>query len=112
MARTNNFLKKVKKGMPEKRGLTFRTYHRAKGLEADIAIMLEDCRAGSSHPFRNAVYKASSRFPEGYTYDRAKEDETYRLAYVGVTRGRRRVHWFVKDRAKAYAAAVYGNFGP
>jgi superfamily I DNA/RNA helicase len=109
MARSNRFLKKVSSGMRKHKGLLFRTYHKAKGLEADIAIMLEDCKPGENYPLRDAIYEASKRFPLGQTYTLAKSDEAYRLAYVGVTRGRRRVHWFVPDIKKSSTAAVYGS---
>lgn len=76
-------------------GLTICTYHKAKGLEADVAFMIDDCRAGDSHPLRNLIYRVSGMYP-GYSYDRACADEALRLAYVGITRGRRRVVWHVK----------------
>jgi superfamily I DNA/RNA helicase len=112
MARSNRCLAKIRSKLPKKPGLKLCTYHQAKGLEADIAIMVEDCLSGDHHPFRNAVYEASGRFPDGHTYDRSTADEAYRLAYVGVTRGKRRVHWFVPDADKRFASAVYGRSGP
>ncbi|MCC4622425.1 UvrD-helicase domain-containing protein [Xanthomonas cassavae CFBP 4642] len=46
---------------PEKNyaGLRVCTYHQAKGLEADVAILIEDCVPGDSHPLRNMIYAAS-----------------------------------------------------
>lgn len=109
MTRGNAMRQSLEKVLPERPGLAIRTYHRAKGLEADIAIMIGDCDAGPPHPFRNAVYAASGRFEPEYTYEQAKEDEAYRLAYVGVTRGKRRTHWFVADLATSFAAAAFGD---
>ncbi|WP_369517334.1 hypothetical protein, partial [Escherichia coli] len=40
-------------------GLAISTYHKAKGLEADVAFMIDDCRAGSPHPLRNLIYRVS-----------------------------------------------------
>lgn len=109
MARSNRFLAKIKDGLPRRRGLRLCTYHQAKGLEADIAIMVEDCLPGASHSFRNMVYEASGC--SVHSYDQSKADEAYRLAYVGVTRGKHRVHWFVPDDAR-FASNAYGSIGP
>jgi ATP-dependent exoDNAse (exonuclease V) beta subunit len=92
MTRNNAMRKAIRSVLPKLKGLSVKTYHRAKGLEADIAFMVGDCEQGDSHPFRNAAYDASGRF-SGYTYEQAQEDEAYRLAYVGVTRGKRRTLW-------------------
>lgn len=104
MSRGNEILKALKKVLPKLEGLSLKTYHGAKGLEADIAVMVDDCRPGDVHPFRNLVYDASGRFPDDFTYEQAKEDEAYRLGYVGITRGKRRVYWFVRDLATGFAA--------
>jgi len=71
--------------------------------------MIGDCDPGLAHPFRNAVYEASERFTNGYSYEQAKNDEAYRLAYVGVTRGKRRTFWFISEHAHSFAAAAYGT---
>lgn len=61
-------------------------------------------------PFRNLVYDASGRFD--HSYDLSKEDESFRLAYVGVSRGKRRTHWFVVDGRGRFASKAYGSEGP
>lgn len=107
MARSNTLSKALRDVLPITPGLEVCTYHKAKGLEADIAIMVGDCSNGEYHPFRNMVYTASERFPSSYTYEQAKADEAYRLAYVGVTRGRRRTHWVIPEHASSFAASAY-----
>jgi superfamily I DNA/RNA helicase len=82
------------------------TYHQAKGLEADTAIMIEDCSPGRPFPFRNMVFEASGSYPN-YSYDQSAIDEAYRLAYVGVTRGRRRVVWAVPEVDASTSAKVF-----
>ena len=88
-------------------GLRICTYHQAKGLEADVAILIEDCDPGDTHPLRNLLYRYSGVFRKDYTYDQAARDEAYRLAYVGVTRGRRRVFWKVQTIEKTVTAKCY-----
>jgi superfamily I DNA/RNA helicase len=90
-------------------GLQICTYHQAKGLEADIAILIQDCAPGPSHPLRNTFYAASGVFDEGYTYDDAGADEAFRLGYVGVTRARRRVFWLVPDIETTVGARIYSE---
>jgi len=89
------------------KGLSFHTYHQAKGLQADTAIMIEPCLIPASYPLRNAIYAASGLFPADYTYDLAMADEALRLAYVGVTRGRRRVYWQVYDLTSSESARLF-----
>lgn len=82
------------------------TYHEAKGLEAETAILVEDCAPGRPFPLRNMVFEASGRYPN-YSYDQSVIDEAYRLAYVGVTRGRRRVLWAVPEVEATTSAKVF-----
>ena len=68
------------------------TIHRAKGLQAEVAIILDDCHPPEPHPLRNALYAYSGFFSN--SYDQAMQDESLRLAYVAVTRGVSRVFWY------------------
>ncbi len=77
------------------------TIHRAKGLQAEVAIVVDDCLPGEKHPLRNAVYAASGFFRN--SYDQAMEDESLRLAYVAITRGVSRVLWYTRKAQGATA---------
>ena len=68
--------------------------HRAKGLQAEVAIILDDCLPVEKHPLRNALY-AQCGFFTG-SYDQAMQDEARRLAYVAITRGVSRVLWYTR----------------
>lgn len=68
------------------------TIHRAKGLQAEVAIILDDCLPPEAHPLRNALYAYSGFFSN--SYDQAMQDESLRLAYVAITRGVSRVLWY------------------
>lgn len=68
------------------------TIHRAKGLQAEVAIILDDCHPPELHPLRNALYAYSGFFSN--SYDQAMQDESLRLAYVAITRGVSRVFWY------------------
>ncbi|VVE20095.1 UvrD-helicase domain-containing protein [Pandoraea terrigena] len=103
MSRTNTVIDKLKALLEARAGILFYTYHRAKGLQAEVAVMIEDCSYDQVHKLRNRVYVASGLFDVNYTYDMAALDEAYRLAYVGATRGRRRTFWFVDSVAGASA---------
>ncbi|MET3650692.1 UvrD-helicase domain-containing protein [Dyella japonica] len=111
MTRSNSTRRALKNALEKRIGLRLMTYHRAKGLQATVAIMVGDCSPGETHPFRNAVYESSGRFPIGVTYDNAQADEALRLAYVGVTRGKRRVLWAVENLQSSYSAEAYGSRG-
>ncbi|MDN7878729.1 UvrD-helicase domain-containing protein [Burkholderia aenigmatica] len=74
-------------------GVAFHTFHGSKGLQGEVAILCDNCDYDMKHVFRNAVYKASGQFSQ--TYDEAAKDEALRLAYVAITRGVRRVIWFL-----------------
>jgi superfamily I DNA/RNA helicase len=102
MCRKNKLIEKIerefKKIFPKNSGVVFYTYHRSKGLQGEVAIMVEDTHYDQVHVFRNQVYAVTGLFDEGYTYDVAMADEAKRLAYVGVTRGKQRVFWFVEEK--------------
>ncbi len=105
MARSNDVLGKisdeVNRFVKKDSGIVFYTYHKAKGLQGEVAVMVEDTNYDQTHVFRNSVYCASGLFPDGYTYDEAAVDESKRLAYVGITRGKQRVFWYVKEAVGA-----------
>jgi hypothetical protein len=108
MTRSRALSQRLVKAMPASRfpGMRICTYHQAKGLEADVAVMVGDCAPGESHPLRNMFYAASGMYV-GYSYDDASADEALRLAYVGVTRARRRVVWQVRKATPGGTAVVY-----
>ncbi|MDY0328861.1 MAG: hypothetical protein RBR52_00005 [Thiomonas sp.] len=62
-----------------------------------MAVLCGDCVYEAQHDLRNAVYARAGIFSQ--SYDQACQDEAARLAYVGVTRGMRRVFWCV-DKPK------------
>ncbi|MFC6949660.1 UvrD-helicase domain-containing protein [Paraburkholderia dipogonis] len=105
MSRTNAVIDELEKLLKGQTGILFYTYHRAKGLQAEVAVMVEDCSYDQIHKLRNRIYAVSGLFDAKYTYDRAALDEAYRLAYVGATRGRRRTFWFV-DSAEGAATRL------
>jgi superfamily I DNA/RNA helicase len=67
-----------------------KTFHGAKGLEADFVLMLEDCTMPPTHPLRDFVFTLSD-LPS--TYTQTIEEEARRLAYVAMTRARTGVLW-------------------
>jgi len=90
LSRTNEGLmpfRKISKGNK----ITLLTMHRAKGLEADYVIIKGDCNYLSSSPLRNAIY-AQARMLN--SYDVAQQDESLRLAYVSITRAKKKAWWF------------------
>ncbi|HDQ3766435.1 hypothetical protein FCZ59_20415 [Escherichia coli] len=93
LGRTKNVLDKVKKaGKKFPSGVVFHTIHAAKGLQGEVAIILEDSLSVKGHIFRNRVYEATGFF--SLDYDASMRDEAIRLAYVAITRGVKRVYWF------------------
>ncbi len=97
MSRKNSVIDQLSTKLGNRRGLLVYTYHRSKGLQAEVAIMVEDCAYEQNHKLRNRVYATTGLFENGYDYDQAMRDEAFRLAYVGATRGRRRTYWFVSE---------------
>ena len=113
LCRTNKTLNDLKDAIRNKTtrtpGLAFYTFHSAKGLQGETAIIFEDAEYASSHLLRNAIY-AQAKTEQGerifrQSYDQAMTDEAYRLAYVAVTRGMKRVFWFVD--AQKHASKVF-----
>jgi superfamily I DNA/RNA helicase len=94
--------KLIEERLGEDSGVVFFTYHGAKGLQGEVAVMIGDCAYDSTNHFRNQIYQVARLGNADYSYDDAMTDETFRLGYVGVTRGRRRTIWFAQNRGGAF----------
>ncbi|UCJ15335.1 UvrD-helicase domain-containing protein [Pseudomonas sp. MM211] len=94
LGRRNETLKDLQAGLDRKLPVKAYTIHRAKGLQAEVAIIIDDCLPPTPHPLRNALYAYCGFFAN--SYDQAMADESLRLGYVAVTRGVSRVLWFVR----------------
>jgi DNA helicase IV len=95
LSRRNEPLKAITAQLDKKLPVKAYTIHRAKGLQAEVAIILDDCMPATPHPLRNALYAYSGFFSN--SYDQAMQDESLRLAYVAVTRGVSRVFWYCQN---------------
>lgn len=95
MSRGNAALKTLNSQLERQPGIRTCTIHRAKGLQAEVAIVLDDGQPLQPHPLRNALYAVSGHFQQ--SYDEACADEALRLSYVAVTRGVSRVLWFTRQ---------------
>ncbi|SDI39039.1 UvrD/REP helicase N-terminal domain-containing protein [Pseudomonas flavescens] len=102
LGRRNETLKEVQAGLGRKLPVKAYTIHRAKGLQAEVAIILDDCLPPTPHPLRNALYAYCGFFAN--SYDQVMADESLRLGYVAVTRGVSRVLWFVRKPQGATGA--------
>ncbi|NQD94418.1 UvrD-helicase domain-containing protein, partial [Pseudomonas sp. CrR25] len=94
LSRRNEPLRAIQAQLDRKLPVKAYTIHRAKGLQAEVAIVLDDCAPPEQHPLRNALYAHSGFFRN--SYDQAMQDESLRLAYVAITRGVSRVLWFTR----------------
>ena len=94
LSRRNEPLQQVRAQLDKALPVRALTIHRAKGLQAEVAIILDDCLPVEKHPLRNALY-AQCGFFTG-SYDQAMQDEARRLAYVAITRGVSRVLWYTR----------------
>lgn len=92
LSRSNASLQLVRSQLDKQLLVKACTIHGAKGLQAEVAIILDDCPTASAHPLRNALYAYSGFFQNSYV--QAMQDESLRLAYVAVTRGVSRVLWY------------------
>lgn len=90
---------------PQARRLRCMTIHASKGLEAQVVLLIGDCAARPAAPARNRLYTLARLGREGAAapYDQAQAEEALRLAYVGITRAARAVHWFLEPAAAARA---------
>ncbi|SEJ42132.1 UvrD/REP helicase N-terminal domain-containing protein [Pseudomonas linyingensis] len=94
LSRRNEPLQRIQAELDRKLPVKAYTIHRAKGLQAEVAIIVDDCAPPERHPLRNALYAHSGFFRN--SYDQAMQDESLRLAYVAITRGVSRVFWFTQ----------------
>lgn len=96
LGRRNDALKQVQAQLDPSLPVRAYSIHRAKGLQGEVAIILDDGGSPESHPLRNALYAHCGLFRN--SYDQAMRDENLRLAYVAVTRGVSRVIWYSGKR--------------
>ncbi|CAD5110028.1 DEAD/DEAH box helicase [Zestomonas carbonaria] len=94
LSRRNEPLQAIQAQLDKQLPVRAYTIHRAKGLQAEVAIIIDDCAPPEKHPLRNALYAYSGFFRN--SYDQAMRDESLRLAYVAITRGVSRVLWFTR----------------
>ena len=94
LSRRNEPLQQIQAQLDKKLPVKAYTIHRAKGLQAEVAIVIDDCNDPEPHPLRNALYAYSGFFRN--SYDQAMQDESLRLAYVAITRGVSRVLWYCR----------------
>lgn len=71
------------------------TFHYAKGLEADLVLLLDDPKLpDEEYSLRELVFRQTNVFgPGAGTYKQNMTDEIYRLSYVALTRARLAVMW-------------------
>ena len=106
LGRRNDTLRTIQAELDRKLPVKAYTIHRAKGLQAEVAIIVDDCLPAQAHPLRNALYAHSGFFRN--SYDQAMADESLRLAYVAITRGVSRVLWYTR-RAQGATQAFAGR---
>ena len=99
LSRRNQILKRLKPLVGANKAVRLLSIHSAKGLQASVAIILDDCHAPLAHPVRNALYARAGLF--GLSYDQAMADENLRLGYVAMTRAMQQVVWFTQKRQGA-----------
>jgi DNA helicase-4 len=92
LSRSNASLQLVRGQLDKQLPVKACTIHGAKGLQAEVAIILDDCLPPTPHPLRDALYAYSGFFQN--SYGQAMQDESLRLAYVAITRGVSRVLWY------------------
>ena len=94
LSRRNEPLQQMRAQLDKTLPVRAMTIHRAKGLQAEVAIILDDCLPVEKHPLRNALFAQCGFF--AVSYDQAMQDEARRLAYVAITRGVSRVLWYTR----------------
>lgn len=95
LARRNAPLRALQAQLDPRLPVQAHTIHRAKGLQAEVAIIVDDGQPPEPHPLRSALYAHCRLFRNGY--DQAMQDESLRLAYVAITRGVSRVIWYTRQ---------------
>lgn len=92
------------------------TIHAAKGLEAEVVVLIGDCGSRQAPGSRDRLYELASLGEGGGTepYVKAQAEEALRLAYVAITRAAREVYWYVDsfDSSPAGGAAARANQSP
>ena len=101
LGRRNDTLRAIQAELDRTLPVRAYTIHRAKGLQAEVAIIVDDCLPPQPHPLRNALYAYCGFFRN--SYDQAMADESLRLAYVAITRGVSRVLWYTRKAQGATA---------
>ena len=104
LSRRNNVLKALKPLLDPAWPVRLLSIHRAKGLEADRVIILDDCQRPLEHPVRDAMYAQSKLF--SLTYQQAMQDEALRLGYVAITRAKQQVVWYTQKIQGATATLI------
>lgn len=94
LSRRNEPLRAIEAQLDRKLPVKTYTIHRAKGLQAEVIFIVDDCLPPERHPLRNALYAYCGFFRN--SYDQAMADESLRLAYVAITRGVSRVFWYTQ----------------
>ncbi len=110
LSRRNEPLRQIQAQLDKKLRVKAHSIHRAKGLQAEVAIIVDDCLPVEKHPLRNALYAHSGLFRN--SYDEAMQDEALRLAYVAITRGVSRVLWFTRKPQGATRLLLGRATGP
>lgn len=107
LSRRNEPLQQIQAQLGSDLPVKAMSIHRAKGLQAEVAIIIDDGAPPERHPLRNVLYAHCGFFRN--SYDQAMQDESLRLAYVAITRGVSRVLWYT--RKVQGATAVLGRRG-
>ena len=106
LSRRNAPLQQIQARLDKQLAVKAYSIHRAKGLQAEVAIIIDDGSPAPAHPLRNALYAASGFFTS--SYDQAMADENLRLAYVAITRGVSRVFWYTaKTQGASQLLAIH-----
>ncbi len=97
MTRKRDILNKISAQIPKhwQSRVQLHTLHSAKGLQAETAILIDDCMADHSGAIRELIYQHADKKTK---YEQMLWDEAHRLAYVGMTRAMYRLIWVVRDK--------------